>query len=110
MAKRLGGTSATMPVRMVGKFTLTAEGAIKMIIRSGGIAVLAHPYILRCDELIPSFVDAGLRGLEVFYPEHSASVREHYLQLAKKHTLLVTGGSDCHGIIKHGVAYRQREH
>jgi hypothetical protein len=48
-------------------------------------------------------VDYGLMGLEVYYPEHTNSMVNSYLGLAKKYNLLVTGGSDCHGDAKHEV-------
>jgi hypothetical protein len=37
-----------------------------------------------------------LHGVEVFYPTHSAEQRDFYLELARRHSLLVTGGSDSH--------------
>jgi predicted metal-dependent phosphoesterase TrpH len=67
---------------------------------AGGIPILAHPYSSNCDGLITSFIEAGLKGLEVYYPEHSETVRNYYLQVANKYGLLVTGGSDCHGTAK----------
>jgi len=88
----------------VGKFSLTPEDAFGLIREAKGIAVLAHPQASNCDELIPSFVKAGLRGLEVYYPEHSESTVNRYLQLAGKYNLLVTGGSDCHGQFKPDVS------
>ena len=62
--------------------------------------VLAHPYILNNDELILEFIKSGLMGLEVYYPEHSQGTVNFYLDLARKHNLVVTGGSDCHGSAK----------
>lgn len=87
----------------VGKFSLTPQDAIKLIKEAKGIAVLAHPQVSNCDELLPTFVKAGLRGLEAYYPEHSEAVVKYYLQVADKYGLLVTGGSDCHGEAKSGV-------
>lgn len=87
----------------VGKFSLTPQDAIRLILEAKGIPVLAHPYTSNCDELIPSFIKAGLKGLEVYYPEHSEAVRRSYLQLANKYGLLVTGGSDFHGTAKANV-------
>ncbi|MDD2689383.1 MAG: PHP domain-containing protein [Candidatus Omnitrophica bacterium] len=81
-------------------FKLSAEEAIKLIADSGGISVLAHPYTLNNDEVILKFIDYGLMGLEAYYPEHSQAMVNFYLDLAKKHNLLVTGGSDSHGEAK----------
>jgi predicted metal-dependent phosphoesterase TrpH len=84
----------------VGKFSLTPDQAIELIREAGGISVLAHPYSSGCDEWITSFIKAGLRGIEVYYPEHSEAIRHYYLGIAEKYGLLVTGGSDCHGTAK----------
>jgi hypothetical protein len=45
-------------------------------------------------------VEAGLDGIECFHTKHSSAVSEHYLQIAARFDLLVTGGSDCHGMSK----------
>ena len=72
--------------------------------RAGGLAVLAHPGRSKGVYAIPATADdvaamaaAGLDGIEVFYPTHSAEQRSLYLELARRHGLLVTGGSDSHG-------------
>ena len=90
------------PAYVLG-FRFTPKEAIKLIRDTGGIPVIAHPYSLNNDELIPRFVDLGLMGIEVYYPEHSQSMINFYLGLAKKYNLLVTGGSDCHGNAKSEV-------
>lgn len=81
-------------------FRFSPIEAINLIKDVGGIPVLAHPYSLNRDELIPQFIDGGLMGLEVYYPEHTQSMINFYLGLARKFNLLVTGGSDCHGNAK----------
>jgi hypothetical protein len=45
-------------------------------------------------------VDAGLDGIECFHTKHPAPTSEHYLRIAERFDLLVTGGSDCHGLSK----------
>ena len=81
----------------IPKWKITATDAIRLIRNAGGLAVLAHPSSLRRDELIPSFVTAGLGGLEAIYPGHSETVQRYYTQIAGKHGLVVTGGTDYHG-------------
>lgn len=46
--------------------------------------------------LLPEFMDAGMRGIEVYYPGHAPEHRAQLLALAKENNFLVTGGSDCH--------------
>ena len=53
------------------KFKMTPFDAIGLIVKAGGVAVLAHPTVTNRDELIPQMVNAGLRGIEVYYPRHS---------------------------------------
>ncbi|NLC53000.1 MAG: PHP domain-containing protein [Firmicutes bacterium] len=77
---------------------LSTLEAFNLIQAAGGWPVLAHPGRLGDDRLIPTLVDHGLAGLEVYYPEHSPEVTAKYLALARDFGLLVTGGSDYHGI------------
>lgn len=70
---------------------------IAIVNRAGGVASLAHPGLLRRDDLIPAMVDAGLTAVEAFHSEHDPTTTEHYLTLADRHGILVSGGSDYHG-------------
>jgi 3',5'-nucleoside bisphosphate phosphatase len=78
----------------------TGPGAAECIalIRSAkGIPVLAHPSYYTTPELCQRLADMGLMGIEVYYPEHSASLIRRYLEIAKTTNLVATGGSDFHG-------------
>ena len=81
----------------VPKYKQTTFEAIDLIKRAGGISVLAHPMVTKVDEMIPQFVSHGLDGIEAYYPNQSREIIDHYLGIAQKHKLLVTGGSDDHG-------------
>ena len=84
----------------VAGFRFSPKEAIKLIRDVGGISVLAHPHILKRDNLIPEFINYGLMGLEAYYPEYTQAMTNFYLSLTQKYNLLVTGGSDCHGDAK----------
>jgi len=84
----------------VPKMKMLALDGIELIHQAGGLAVMAHPGLNRTDEVIPELVAAGLDGIECFHTKHSNGTAQHYLKLADKHRLLVTGGSDCHGLSK----------
>jgi len=84
----------------VPKFKMSALEAIELIHQADGLAVMAHPGLNRADEIIPALVRAGLDGLECFHTKHTPAVGEHYVRLAKEFGLLITGGSDCHGLSK----------
>jgi hypothetical protein len=70
---------------------------------------LAHPFTLNqpqpeaLDALIGELKAKGLDGIEVYYPEHSDGQRILYLSLAKKYGLVISGGSDFHGLTKDEV-------
>src|SRR6266404_5036545 len=84
----------------VPKFKMSAADAIDLIHQAGGVAVMAHPGLNRTDQVIPDMAEAGLDGIECFHTKHSTSTAEHYLEIADRFHLLVTGGSDCHGMSK----------
>jgi predicted metal-dependent phosphoesterase TrpH len=82
----------------VPKFKISAVEAIELLHQTGGLAVLAHPGLTRSDVFIPQLAEAGLDGLECFHVKHSAPASARYVQVASALNLLVTGGSDCHGV------------
>ena len=84
----------------VPKFKMSAAHAVALLHQAGGVAVMAHPGLNRCDEIIPAIVEAGLDGIECFHTKHSTATVERYLEIADRFHLLVTGGSDCHGSSK----------
>lgn len=79
--------------------------AIQWIKAAGGLAVLAHPtWVKLADrslvELLRELKTAGLDGVEVYYSTHASRQTREYLSLAQQLGLLVTGGSDFHGLTK----------
>lgn len=84
----------------VPKFKVSAFEAIGLIHHAGGLAFMAHPGLNHSDEIIPDLVDAGLDGIECFHTKHSTTTTQKYLEIADRHRLLVSGGSDCHGMSK----------
>lgn len=71
--------------------------AIEVIAAARGIPVLAHPGLYQADGIIPSLVDHGLRGVEVYHAQHTPADIVEYRRVAARFDLLVTGGSDFHG-------------
>ncbi len=81
----------------VKRLKMSAEIAFKLVRRSGGLAILAHPGIYRIDKFIPELKCLGLSGLEVFHPDHNLATCLRYYRLAQKYGLIISGGSDFHG-------------
>lgn len=82
---------------------LNARQAIDLIRSAGGVPVLAHPGLITTDDLgalVHTLADAGLGGIEAFYPAHSDGQCAEYSRLAADLGLIVTCGSDSHGIYR----------
>jgi hypothetical protein len=84
----------------VPKYKISASDAMDLIHQADGLAVLAHPGLNHCDQIIPHLAGEGLDGLECFHTKHTSTQSEYYLALAQRLNLAVTGGSDCHGFSK----------
>lgn len=83
--------------------------AIHWIKAARGLAVLAHPtWVKLTDQTLAALVRQlkanGLDGVEVYYSTHAARQTREYLSLAQQLGLLVTGGSDFHGLTKPDIA------
>jgi predicted metal-dependent phosphoesterase TrpH len=86
----------------VPKEYFAADEAIREIHRIGGLAVLAHPTSITRDrtmlrELIAELIRYGLDGLEAMNNMASIDETDFLSAIARRHGLLVTGGSDFHG-------------
>ena len=79
----------------VERLKLDPEDVIEVILDAGGVPVLAHPS--RVIEHIPALTRAGLVGIEAYYPTYPEPEQHYLAQLARKHKLIATGGSDFHG-------------
>lgn len=82
----------------IPRYKFIPQEAIQLILAAGGIPVLAHPGLITNKLLIRSTISWGVRGIEVYYPEHTSQQVNEYLHLSKVYKLIVTGGSDFHGI------------
>lgn len=71
--------------------------AIAWVHEAGGVAVLAHPGLLRRGTWIDAFAEAGLDGLEIWHPKHRPEQRAQLLRTASRLDLVPSGGSDYHG-------------
>lgn len=80
------------------------EDIVRRIHEAGGLASLAHPGLLRRDDWIPRFLDAGLDAIEAYHTEHDEEATARYLELALRRGVPVSGGSDFHGDSAHGAS------
>ena len=81
----------------------TVAQAIEWIHDAGGLAVWAHPFwdVKDPTEVLAAvnrYAAAGLDGVEVFYPTHTADQAALLLERCNERGLLATGSSDFHGV------------
>jgi len=85
----------------VGERSATPVEAVKLIRDFGGVAALAHPHrffrpFFETEALVFELKRAGLQGIESEYFSHAKEQRDRFRALAKKYSLINTGGSDFH--------------
>lgn len=93
----------------VNRQKISIEEAVRVILNSNGIPIIAHPLIdkkfnenVDFQSFIKMCVNIGIRGIEVFHTEHNEEQEKYLCSLARKYNLLITGGSDCHGELIEG--------
>lgn len=87
---------------------ITPMRAVEIILKAGGIPILAHPALYhmsseRLDKLTAKLKKIGLVGIEAVYSTYSASDERDIRALAAKYDLCISGGSDFHGSTKPGL-------
>jgi predicted metal-dependent phosphoesterase TrpH len=87
------------PAHVLG-FRLSPQEAVRLIKDAGGIPIVAHPHTFNDDAVLFRLLGYGVMGIEAYYPDYTQSTTKFYLELAARHNLLVTGGSDFHGEAK----------
>ncbi len=83
----------------VKKKKLSVDECIELIHNFGGIAVLAHPGIYNQDYLKEHLLDKNIDGIEVFHSDHGVGDINRFIDLARRNKMIMTGGSDFHGIM-----------
>lgn len=99
-------------IKAVHRYKISAEEAIRTIVRAGGKAFFAHPFQLsfrppreepeevyrqRQRAVILALKELGMAGIECWYPTHTPEQTAYLLDLARQLDMLVSKGSDDHG-------------
>jgi len=78
---------------------MTPVEAVQLVLRSRGIAVMAHPFTVPEPEaMIAELKAAGMAGIEAYYNGYTAEEIGQLIAMARNHGLMVTGGTDYHGL------------
>jgi len=81
---------------------------VKKLKANGAVVVLAHPHLIsHPDDTVVNIIDIliknGLDGLELYYPSIILRKKNKLMKVAKKRNLILTGGSDFHGLHRAGI-------
>lgn len=72
---------------------------IELIHSARGAAVVAHPVVYDSSELLCELAENGkIDGVEVYHYSADEKNQRELLKIAEKYDLIVTGGSDFHGL------------
>ena len=106
-SRKLLGSEKALAIK---KEKLNAAEAVRLIRRAGGLPVLAHPiqakkigrpgsadFYRNIEGIIAELTEAGLGGLECFHPDQDAEQSRRFVEMAQKHDLCISRGSDFHG-------------
>jgi predicted metal-dependent phosphoesterase TrpH len=93
----------------VPKYPLYIEQASRLVRNAGGIMVLAHPNdphgtslvtltksLSEQTEIIEESMLKYIDGIECWHSRNDLLTTDHYIEFARAHRLIMTGGSDCH--------------
>ena len=81
---------------------MTPEEVVVLIVKVGGLPVLAHPADMdNLEDFLPRLQRVGMVGMEVYYNGYNSKTVELLASLASKHNLIALGGSDYHGLDTH---------
>ena len=93
----------------VPKYPLSLMEASELVRNAGGVLILSHPNdpqgtslvsvtrnLAKQTEIIEEYMLNYIDGVECWHPRHDEKTTAHYIEFARKHSLLMTGGSDCH--------------
>ena len=87
---------------------MTPAQAVHLILKAGGIPVLAHPILYRMSDarlrkLVRELKEDGLIGIEAIYSTYASSEERDIRRIAADYDLCISGGSDFHGANKPGL-------
>lgn len=93
----------------VPKQGLSPQEGVSILANSGATVCIAHPMLLHCpdgwlDDTIAELRPHGLHGIEAYHSEHSHKDERYCVELAAKHNLVLSGGSDYHGKAKPAIS------
>jgi predicted metal-dependent phosphoesterase TrpH len=75
-----------------------AREVVELISSIGGLSFLAHPGKIIRDEQLYEVISYGIDGIETIHPSHTKHDEKYFAEVAAQNFLLVSGGSDFHGI------------
>lgn len=80
--------------------SFTVDETIDTIHHAKGIAVIAHPHLIKNTGLLNELLQKDFDGIECYYGKFETAAHTRWLKITKHKNWLITGGSDFHGIAK----------
>lgn len=80
--------------------SFTVDETIDTIHNAKGVAVIAHPHLIKNTGILNELLKKDFDGIECYYGKFPATAHTRWLKIANHRNWLVTGGSDFHGTVK----------
>lgn len=81
----------------------SAEETLEIIHQAKGLAVIAHPHLIKEQQIVKELLEMKFDGIECYYGKFLDDQSKRWLTIAKKKGWLITGGSDFHGDIRPNI-------
>lgn len=79
---------------------ISPEKTIEVIRKAGGVAIIAHPHLIKKTEILKRLLEMDFDGIECYYSKFFSHEHLRWIKIANHRKWLITGGSDFHGDIK----------
>ncbi|HEY4831081.1 MAG TPA: PHP domain-containing protein [Waddliaceae bacterium] len=80
--------------------SFSVEETIRVIHEGGGLAIIAHPHLMKRRDILKDLLDMNFDGIEGYYANFGIEENKRWIDIGKKKKWIITGGSDSHGNIK----------
>jgi predicted metal-dependent phosphoesterase TrpH len=80
--------------------SFSVEETIRTIHQGGGLAIIAHPHLMKKPDILKDLLGMNFDGIEGYYGNFNIEENKRWIDIGKKKKWVITGGSDFHGNIK----------
>ncbi|MCB1149430.1 MAG: PHP domain-containing protein [Chlamydiia bacterium] len=81
----------------------TVQETLDLIHSAGGVAIIAHPHLIKRKKIVKKLLEMEFDGIEAYYAKFPMNQEQIWVERAQERAWIVTGGSDFHGAVKEHI-------